>query len=75
MKRTPMEMSQAVTLPDRVREIAIHYGGIRPAGRSLGLDHVYLWRLGQGVRRAPSAAILKKLGLESATLYYRTKGV
>jgi hypothetical protein len=74
MTRTPMEMAATVTLSERIGEIALQHGGYRPAARALGLDHVYLWRLGQGVRRAPSAAILKKLGLESATLYFRTKG-
>lgn len=46
-----------------IEELVRQHGGLRPAARALGVDHVYLWRLMRGEKNNPSEALLRKLKL------------
>lgn len=64
----------AITLAERVKELAEQHGGFRSAARAVKMDHVYLWRLANGVRKQPSHETLRKLGLrmETSIQYFKT---
>lgn len=46
------------------------HGGLRPAGRAMGIDPAYLKRLRDGEKRDPSDDLLRKLGLRREVSYY-----
>lgn len=50
-------------LQERIMALVHQHGGLRPAARALGVDHVYLWRLMRGEKNNPSEALLRKLKL------------
>lgn len=50
-------------LHKRIEALVRQHGGLRPAARSLGVDHVYLWRLMRGEKNNPSEELLRKLKL------------
>jgi hypothetical protein len=45
------------------------HGGLRPAGRAMGIDPAYLKRLKDGAKRDPSDELLRKLGLKREVSY------
>ncbi len=47
----------------RIQELAKQHGSLRAAARALEIDHAYLWRLQQGEKTEPGAAVLRKLDL------------
>ncbi len=61
-----------VTIQKRVYDLINHYGGLRSAGRSLGIDAAYLSRLKTGESKNPSDHILDLLGLEKV-IWYRAR--
>ena len=60
-----------VTIADRIRELELQHGGLRPAARVLGCSAPYLLRLRDGVKEHPSDAFLRKLGLRREIVYTR----
>jgi hypothetical protein len=60
-----------MTLADRLDELIEQHGGLRAAGRALEIDPAYLHRLYVGEKDAPSANVLRKLGLRRVVSYVR----
>lgn len=52
------------------RAIKTH-GGVRAAGRALGIDPAYIIRMRDGVKTRPSDAILAAVGLRKSVKYER----
>jgi hypothetical protein len=50
------------------------HGGLRKAGRAVGIKAPYLSRLYRGLQDNPSSAILRKLGLTRQVSYEPLKG-
>lgn len=63
-----------MTLAKRLAELVLRHGSLRAVGRVLKIDHAYLSRLYHGEKKAPSAAVLKKLGLRRVVAYERNTG-
>jgi len=65
---TPLQLQKARDLETKIYKTRINYfviehGSFRAAGRALQIDHAYLHRLANGIKRNPSDQILKKLDL------------
>ena len=60
-------------LASAIEAAIAQHGGLRPAGRALGIDPSYLSRLQHGEKLNPSDETLAALGLERVTIY-RVKG-
>ena len=61
-----------MTLADRVAQLVAQHGSYRAAGKALGMNHVYLYRIAHS-KRGPSADALAKMGLEKIVIYRRVK--
>lgn len=60
-----------MTLAERICELSHQHGSLRAAARVVRIDHGYLWRLYKGTKKEPSAAVLRKLGLQRVVTYAR----
>jgi hypothetical protein len=60
-----------MSLQERVAELVAKHGSVRAAALVLGINYVYLFRLGSGKQSNPGAALLKKLGLRKVVSYER----
>lgn len=52
-----------ITLANRIVDLEAEHGGLRSAGKSIGIDPGYLSRLKSGDACSPSDAICEKMGL------------
>lgn len=59
----PDRWADTTTVRQRVSELVVQHGGLRPAARALRMTPQYLYRLGNGEKKNASAAMLRKLGL------------
>ncbi|GHC72967.1 hypothetical protein GCM10007320_09220 [Pseudorhodoferax aquiterrae] len=64
-------MADAITLQERIAELAEDYGSLRAAASALGCDAGYLSRLASGQKTEPSDATLHALGLRRVVSYER----
>ena len=58
-----------ILLADRVRQLEREHGGLRAAGRAVGVDAGYLKRLRDGDKINPGDTTLAKLGLRKEVIY------
>lgn len=58
-----------MTLADRIHQLAAQHGSLRAAARALDCDVGYLSRLRSGVKTAPAAALLDRMGLRAVVTY------
>jgi uncharacterized Zn finger protein len=58
-----------MTLTEAVQRVVTKHGGIRAAERATGVDKGFMSRLLRGLKTAPRAETLTKLGLRSVPLY------
>jgi hypothetical protein len=55
-----------------VQEAIKKHGGVRAAARALDTSAPYLSRLARGIQSAPSAKLLRRMGVRRITVYTRT---
>ena len=62
-----------ITIPQRIKQLEIRYGGASECCRYYGIDKGYWSRLAKGEKFTPGEAILKKLGLFRVITYSLTE--
>lgn len=70
MKRRVQISDPFFVVAEAVRQKVQQHGGLRPAGRALGIDAAYLKRLRDGEKRDPSDDVLKALGVRREVSYH-----
>ncbi|KQP43887.1 hypothetical protein [Pseudorhodoferax sp. Leaf274] len=66
-------MAEAITLQQRIAELAEDHGSLRSAASALGCDVGYLSRLASGQKTEPSDMTLHALGLRRVVSYERAE--
>jgi hypothetical protein len=58
-----------ITLEQRIAQLVREHGGLRAAGRAIGIDPGYLHHLMTGVKAGPGDETIEKLGLAKKVTY------
>lgn len=66
-------MAEAITLQQRIAELAEDRGSLRAAASAVGCDVGYLSRLASGQKTEPSVDVLRGLGLRRIVSYERAE--
>ena len=59
----------STVLKSKIAELVGQYGSYRAAGKAIGVDHVYLYRLAKGDKKEAGTAICKVLGVRKVVVY------